>query len=67
VEVLVQGAKTKEFHIDRIEGHSSATPAAAQVYDHTLLPNLDVTTDKEGTPSSVRDGESASDSPHLNG
>ncbi|MBI3756748.1 MAG: DUF3999 family protein [Deltaproteobacteria bacterium] len=47
-EVLVQGVKTKEFHIDRIEGHSSATPATAQVYDHIQLTNLDVMIDKEG-------------------
>ncbi len=47
-EVLVQGAQTKEFHIDRVEGHSGATPSTAQVFDHIQLTNLDVTTDKEG-------------------
>src|SRR5262249_44627026 len=47
-EVLIQSEKTQAFHIDRIEGRSSATPATAQVSDHTLFTNLDMTTDKAG-------------------
>ncbi len=45
--VLIREASTKALHIDRVEGHSSARIATAQVFDHLRLSNFAVTVDQE--------------------